>query len=84
MEAVFSLITSGLKVSRQDELPRSRRSSTGLLCVLFCHLDEELWGPTGINLTSSFTVTVVKLWHTVDGLYMWVFPETQVSRHHVA
>jgi hypothetical protein len=26
------------------------------------------------ELTDLFTVAVVKLWHTVDGLYMWVCP----------
>ena len=31
-----------------------------------------------------FTVTVVKLWHTMDGLFMWVCSVLEVSRHHVA
>ena len=26
------------------------------------------------ELTDLFTVAVVKLWHTADGLYMWVCP----------
>jgi len=29
-----------------------------------------------------FTATVVKLWHTVDGLFMWVCSVIQVSGHH--
>jgi type IV secretory pathway TrbD component len=37
-----------------------------------------------IHLTLFFTGTVVKLWHTVDGLYMWVFSVTQTFKFHAA
>jgi len=36
------------------------------------------------ELTNLFTVAVVKLWHTVDGLYMWVCPVRQFARHYLA
>jgi hypothetical protein len=40
-------------------------------CHMLCHLAHE-HDPN--ELTDLFTVAVVKLWHTVDGLYMWVCP----------
>ena len=38
------------------------------------HLAREL-GPS--QLVGLFTVSLVKLWHTVDGLFMWVCPASR-------
>ena len=52
---------------RDGELPGSRSSPARFLCVL-----STVW-PRSLELNelvSLFTVAVVKLWHTVDGIYM--------------
>jgi hypothetical protein len=54
---------------RHGQLQRSRYNWTGLMCVHFAICLRIL----GFNQPDRlFTVAVVKLWHTVDGLYMWV------------
>jgi hypothetical protein len=52
------------------------------ICTFALSSVSETWRSSSFSI--FFTGTVVKLWHTVDGLFMWVFPVTKTYKPHVA